>query len=170
MMPSLLIVHVQSLERAEAADKAAKLERCKLGGKIGGAADIKPQTREDPAMRAKFEDVGLDPDTDSKHALGGKIGGKHGGATDIKPQTREDLATRAKFEDVGLDPDTDSKHALGGKLSIHPHKGCNDEHFHSIHDQKNFANAAEARAGGWRVVKGHKSKTTGIQALAPRCA
>ena len=116
MMPSLLIVHVQSLERAEAADKAARLERCKLGG-----------------------------------------------ATDIKPQTRKDPATRAKFEDVGLDPETDSKWQLGGTLSIKPDKGCNDVHFDSIRDKKDFANAADARAGGWRVVKGHKSKTTDIQ-------
>jgi hypothetical protein len=51
---------------------------------------------------------------------------------------------------------------IGGKLSIKPDKGCNDVHFDSIRDNKNFANAEEARAGGWRVV-GRKSKTTNIQ-------
>jgi hypothetical protein len=62
MMPSLLIVHGQALERAMTEDKAAKLERCTLGG----ATDIKPETREDPDTRAKFIAVNLDPDTDSK--------------------------------------------------------------------------------------------------------
>jgi hypothetical protein len=50
-----------------------------------------------------------------------------------------------------------SQPAIQGK------KGCNDVHFDSIRDKKDFANAADARAGGWCVVKGHKIKTTAIQ-------
>jgi hypothetical protein len=47
--------------------------------------------------------------------------------------------------------------------TTHGEKGCNDVHFDSIRDKKDFANAADARAGGWRTVKGRISKTTGIQ-------
>jgi hypothetical protein len=162
MMPSLLIVYVQSLERAEAADKAAKLERCKLGGTNSQAKH---------AANAAAGHVTL-------------FGGNRslGGATDIKPQTRKDLATRAKFEDVGLNPATASKWQLAGKMccgvpksdihksnnsqsqpTTHGQRGCNDVHFDSIRDKKDFANAADARAGGWRIVTGHKSKTTDIQ-------
>jgi hypothetical protein len=71
--------------------------------------------------------------------------------------------TQQKLKDAGLDPDSASKQALGGKLSIKPDKGCNNMHFDSIRDKKDFANVADAVARGWRVVRGHKSKTTGIQ-------
>jgi hypothetical protein len=94
---------------------------------------------------------------------GASCGGKIGGPTDMSAKHRALLATQQKLKDAGLNPDSASKHSLGGKLSIKPDKGCNDEHFDRIRDQKNFANAAAARAGGWRVVKGHKSKKTGIQ-------
>jgi hypothetical protein len=135
MMPSLLIVHVQSLERAVAADKAAKMERCKLGG----ATDIKPTMCEDPATCAKFEDAGLDPDTDSKQALGGKNGGG------------------VPKSDIHKSNNSQSQPKTQGE------KGCNDVHFHSIRDKKGCANAADARADGWRIVKGFKSNKTGIQ-------
>jgi hypothetical protein len=167
MMPSLLIIHVQSLERATAADKAAKLERCKLGG----TTDIKPKTREDPDTRAKFEDAGLDPVTASKWQLGA--------ATDIKPKTREDPDMRAKFEDAGLDPARASKWQLGGTLGgtlggihrsnssqsqpkTHGKCGSKDECFEGILDKKNFAKAADARAHGYCIAKGCNSKKTGI--------
>ena len=94
MMPSRLIVQVQALERETSADKAAKLERCKLGG----ATDIKPETRKDLATRAKFEDVGLNPASASKWQLGGKLGG--GGGTDMSAEHRALPDTQQKFEDV----------------------------------------------------------------------
>ena len=60
MMPSLLIVHVQSLERAEAADKAARLERCKLGAAI----DMSAEHRASTVTQQNFKDAGL---TSYKH-------------------------------------------------------------------------------------------------------
>jgi hypothetical protein len=63
------------LERAAAADKAAKLERCKLGGKNGstlGTTDMSAKHRALPETQQKLKDAGLDPATASKHALGGK--------------------------------------------------------------------------------------------------
>ena len=143
MMPSLLIVHVQSLERAEAADKAAKLERCKLGG----ATDIKPQTRKDPATRAKFIDNGLNPATASKWQLGGTLSGAISGK----------MCGGVPKSDIHKSNNSQSQPTTHGK------KGCNDVHFDSIRDKKDFANAADARAGGWRIVKGFKSNKTGIQ-------
>jgi hypothetical protein len=108
MMPSLLIVYVQSLERAEAADKAAKLERCKLGG----ATDMSAKHRALPGTQQKLEDAGLDPDTASKWKLGGKIGGP----IDMSAKHRALLATQQKLKDAGLKPDSASKQALGGKI------------------------------------------------------
>jgi hypothetical protein len=96
------------------------MERCKLGG----ATDIKPTTRKDPATRAKFEDAGLDPDTDSKWQLGGKLGG----GTDMSAKHRALPDTRLKLEDAGLNHETASKWQLGGKLGgepkTHGEKGC----------------------------------------------
>jgi hypothetical protein len=112
MMPSLLIVHAQSLERAKAADKAASLERCKLGGKLGGPTDMSAKHRALRDTQQKLKDADLNPETASKWQLGG--------ATDIKPKTRKDLATRAKLEDAGLNPETASKSQLGGATDIKP--------------------------------------------------
>jgi hypothetical protein len=61
MMPSLLVVHVQALERATAADKAARLERCTLGG----VTDMSAEHHASTVTQQKFEDAGLDPATAS---------------------------------------------------------------------------------------------------------
>jgi hypothetical protein len=47
--------------------------------------------------------------------------------------------------------------------TTHGKKCSNDKHFDSIRDKKGFANAADARANGHYIVKGEKSKKTGIQ-------
>ena len=146
MMPSLLIVHVQSLERAEAADKAARLERCKLGG----ATDIKPKTRKDPATRAKFIDAGLNPATASKWQLGGPLGGPLGGAI------AGEMCGGVPKSDIHKSNNSQSQ------PTTHGEKGCNDVHFDSIRDKKGFANAADARAGRYCMAKGVTSKKTGI--------
>jgi hypothetical protein len=108
MMPSLLIVHVQSLERAVAVDKAARLERCKLGG----VTDMSAEHRALPATQQMFEDVGLDPETATKWQLAGKLGG----VTDMSAEHRALPATQQMFKDVGLDPETATKWQLAGTL------------------------------------------------------
>ena len=116
MMPSLLIVHVQSLERAEAADKAARLVRCKLGG----ATDMKPKHRALPETQQKLKGVGLDPATASTQALGGATGGS------------------VPKSDTHKSNNSQSQPTTYGK------KGCNGVHFEGIRDKKNFAHAADA--------------------------
>jgi hypothetical protein len=122
------------------------------------------------------------PATASKWQLGGTLGGMLGGATDMSAEHRALPETQQKLKRAGLNPATASKLALGGKMiggvpksdihklnnsqsqpTTHGEKGCNDVHFDSIRDKKKFANAADARAGGWRIVKGYKSKKTDIQ-------
>jgi hypothetical protein len=138
-----------------AADKAAKLERCTLGG----ATDIKPKTREGLDTRAKFEDAGLNPETASKWQLAGTLGGTLGGATEIKPKTRKDPATRAKFIDNGLDPDTGSKQAFGGKTVHHSAwadeseanfqcPNCSRLYFYTTPLEKNCQKRKHQRCGG----------------------
>jgi hypothetical protein len=91
------------------------------------------------------------------------LGGTLGGATDMSAEHRARPETQQKFKDAGLDPDKASKAALGGKMGSKPTKGCNNIHFDSIRDKKDFANAADAVAHGWRIGRGVKSKKTGIQ-------
>ena len=90
MMPSLLIVHVQSLERAVAADKAHRA--------LCGATDMSVEHRALPDTQQKFEDVGLNHETASKWQLGGKLGG----GTDMSAKHRALPDTRLKLEDAGI--------------------------------------------------------------------
>jgi hypothetical protein len=88
----------------------------------------------------------------------------------MSAEHRASTVTQQKVKDAGLDPATTSKHALGvangggvpksdtiksndsrSEPAIQGKKGCNDVHFDSIRDKKGFANAADARAGRYRL-------------------
>jgi hypothetical protein len=101
-----LIVHVQALERATTADKAARLERCSLGGtnsQVTHAANA-------AAGHATLFVGNLHKLTFDDNSRGGK----KGGGVDMSAEHRASTVTQQKFKDAGLDPATASKHALAG--------------------------------------------------------